>query len=53
MAARLGLKREWFQQNSRLPHYDLVPSKRALALKYGAAVKTRKQLVEDMRRARG
>jgi hypothetical protein len=33
---RLGLKPSWFQQRSSLPHWDLVPSKRALALKLGA-----------------
>jgi len=38
MADRLGLKRTWFQKRSRrcLCHYDLVPSKRTLALKLGA-----------------
>lgn len=34
MAERLGLKREWFQDKPNSPHYDLVPSKRALALTY-------------------
>src|SRR5689334_28958 len=38
-AAQLGLKRSWFQpsRSGRFPHYDLVPSKRALALQLGAA----------------
>jgi hypothetical protein len=40
MAARIGLKRAWFQQTSQgkssLPHYDLVPSKRRLAVEAGA-----------------
>lgn len=41
-AARLGLKRAWYQIGGRrvwhwyLSHYDLVPSKRALAVKLGA-----------------
>lgn len=48
MAKRLGLKRVWFQSNSRTPHYDLVPSKRALAIKYGAKVKTRDDLREEL-----
>ncbi len=26
MAAALGLKREWFQEHDRLPHYDLIGS---------------------------
>jgi len=39
MAARLGLKRSWFQAhktNPALHHYDLTASKRALAVRYGA-----------------
>lgn len=37
-AARLGLKRGWFQTAPRqaFRHYDVVPSKRALAVKFGA-----------------
>lgn len=41
-AARLGLRREWYQVGGRkvwhwyLSHYDLVPSKRALAVRLGA-----------------
>lgn len=34
-AARLGLRREWFQ-SARHPHYDLTASRRGLALKLGA-----------------
>ena len=37
MADKIGLKRSWFQtKNVHFLHYDLVPSKRALALKHGA-----------------
>ncbi len=35
-AARLGLKRAWFQSKSSGPHYDLTASKRALAVRLGA-----------------
>jgi hypothetical protein len=35
-AARLGLKRSWFQASPSGPHYDLVASKRRLAVKLGA-----------------
>jgi hypothetical protein len=35
MAARLGLKREWFQKSTSGPHYDLTESKRALAVRLG------------------
>lgn len=36
MAQRLGMRRSWFQNRPGFPHYDLVPSKRALALRLGA-----------------
>ncbi len=35
-AGRLGLRREWFQENSTLPHYDLTANKRKLAVRLGA-----------------
>lgn len=36
LAQRIGLKRAWFQDRTGFPHYDLVASKRELALKAGA-----------------
>jgi hypothetical protein len=36
-AARLGLKRAWYQDSNRLPHYDLTAGKRVLAVCMGAA----------------
>lgn len=48
-AGRLGLKRAWFQGD----HYDLVASKRELAIKLGAAAVSAKQLVRRMVGARG
>ena len=35
-AARLGLKRDWFQPHPVHPHYDLSASKREVAVKLGA-----------------
>lgn len=35
-AARLGLKRAWFQDHKLLPHYDLTPARRKRALELGA-----------------
>jgi hypothetical protein len=35
-AAKLGLRRSWFQDKGRFPHYDIVGSKRRLALELGA-----------------
>ena len=51
MAKRLGLRREWFQQHPRLPHYDIVPSKRTLALSLGAKAVDRSQVVLHMRKS--
>ena len=37
LAARLGLKREWFQPgNNSLPHYDISMSRRRMAVQLGA-----------------
>ena len=35
-AARCGLQRRWFQKHPRHPHYDVVESKRTLAISLGA-----------------
>jgi len=35
-AQRLGLRRSWFQEESRYPHYDLTLSMRVKALGLGA-----------------
>lgn len=36
LAARIGLRRAWFQDMEYHKHYDVTPSKRALAIKAGA-----------------
>lgn len=41
-ALRLGLKRAWFQNHPRAPHYDLVPAKRTRALDLGAMYVSRR-----------
>jgi hypothetical protein len=35
-AARLGLKRDWFHNTTRYPHYDLTPAMRDQAIQNGA-----------------
>lgn len=42
-AARLGMKREWFQPHAIAPHYDLVKSRRDLAVQLGAQEVDRKR----------
>lgn len=46
MADKIGMKRAWFQKARllRFCHYDLVPSKRALAIRHGAVEITRAEL---------
>lgn len=38
MADKLELKRAWFQNHPRFPHYDLTSTKRRLAIEMGAIV---------------
>lgn len=51
-AMRIGMKRSWFQDSGSLQHSDLVPSKRDLAVKYGAVEQSRKSEVEKWRELR-
>jgi hypothetical protein len=46
-AARLGLRREWSQERPAhaAHHYDVVPTKRALAVKLGAVEVSGRELV--------
>ena len=53
MAARIGLKRSWFQGkhvNPALHHYDVTASKRTIALRYGAKEITGVQFSELIKR---
>ena len=48
-AEKLGMKRAWFQPHATLPHYDLVPSKRALAVRLGAREITTQEILAKAR----
>jgi hypothetical protein len=48
MAISIGLKREWFQ-DKKMPHYDLVPAKRVLAVRKGAIEQDFQQAVVTWR----
>jgi hypothetical protein len=50
-AARVGLRRAWFQQGST-PHYDLTEARHAKALELGAILLDRASFVEVIRRLR-
>lgn len=53
MASKLGLKRSWFQNSVNLAHYDIVGSKRELAVKYGAKELTMREAVFKWKELRG
>lgn len=44
-AARLGLRRSWYQNKPHHKHYDLTPSKRRLAVQLGAIELTQREYV--------
>lgn len=49
-AARIGLKRAWFQAKSSGPHYDLTKGRREVAIRLGAVEHTDRQMVDHMTR---
>ena len=49
-AHKMGLKRDWFQDNPRLPHYDLTRRQRRVAIRLGAIEATDEMLIEKMRK---
>jgi len=51
-ATGLGMKLEWFQEDSSLPHYDLTPGKRKQAVAKGAIEASRKTLIEYVHKQR-
>ena len=52
MAIKIGLKRSWFQDHWSLKHYDLVPSKREIAVRLGAVEQDRSEAVATWKRLR-
>ncbi|MCX7934071.1 MAG: DUF4031 domain-containing protein [Planctomycetota bacterium] len=53
MAARIGLRREWFQNRAGFPHYDLLPPRRAAALRLGAVERSLADWLWEKRAASG
>lgn len=49
LARKIGLRRGWFQTHHRLPHYDLTPRRRVLALKAGAQAASLKEYLRVLR----
>lgn len=51
MAARIGMRREWFQNKPNYPHYDLTEGLRAAAVAAGAQEVHPFEFVRRIRRA--
>lgn len=51
-AARIGMKREWFQDHRLMPHYDLTPTRRERALAAGASFVPAREQARRRRAAR-
>lgn len=49
VAARIGMRRSWFQNDGDLPHYDLTPPRRAAAVARGAVECDKYKTVECIR----
>ena len=49
-AKAIGLRRGWFQDVAKIPHYDLIPSKREEAIKQGAKEVSTIEFIERCRR---
>jgi len=49
MADKIGIKRKWFQNHKKYPHYDISKAKRKLAVEFGSKEMSARDLVKMMR----
>ena len=52
MASKIGMRQSWFQDNPKLPHYDLVGERRKKAVTLGAVEVSFREMVKFMRNRR-
>ena len=48
-AARIGMKRQWFQNRTGYPHYDLTIGRRAKAVRLGAVEVWARERLKELR----
>lgn len=48
-AAKIGMRRSWFQDREGFPHYDLTEKRREAAVRMGAVEETRREFVANRR----
>lgn len=46
MADKIGIKRKWFQNHKKYPHYDICLAKKKLAIKYEAEEISTRELIK-------
>jgi len=51
-ALAIGMKRSWFQDSPRAPHYDLTPGRRSKAVSIGAIELDRREAAQIWRKRR-
>lgn len=51
-AAKIGMKRSWFQDHKIMPHYDLTPARRAAAVRAGAVEMRGTEMLKRYKAAR-
>lgn len=51
LARTIGIRRTWFQPHPIVPHYDLSPRVRAIAIKCGAVEKSLRDFIRERRQA--
>lgn len=50
IAARIGMRKAWFQNKPHHPHYDLFPARRAAAIRLGVVAVDRRTYVKKCSR---
>lgn len=48
-AERIGMKRSWFQEATKRPHYDLTAQRRARAVQLGAVELTNREFIAKLK----
>lgn len=49
MAEHIGMRRAWFQNKPKFPHYDLTPGRRAAAIRAGAVPRSLREYLTSTR----
>lgn len=49
-AERIGMNENWFQDHKVLPHFDLTPGRRYIAIEHGAKERDVKDFLRDQMR---